>query len=127
MEMFYAHFSEWTGNWPWPHFTPEELACRCCGELAVIPELMDKLELLRTWTGAIALTSAHRCPRHNHSVGGAPASRHLGLAFDCARPVRKQPYFAALAAKAGFTGIIQYPERGFVHLDGRARPYAAAL
>ncbi|MDR2503964.1 MAG: hypothetical protein LBD82_06265 [Deltaproteobacteria bacterium] len=101
----------------------EEVACKCCGELVVVPELMDKLEALRDEWGPIVLTCGHRCLKHNLEVGGAPASQHLKLAFDCVCPVSAQEKFAALAKSKGFTGIIRYPNKGFAHLDGRSKPY----
>ena len=113
-------------GWRWPNFTLQETACACCGEMCIIPASMDALQRLRNaWGKPIRLTSAHRCTRHNAAVGGAKASQHLGLAFDCACPASEQQAFVRAAKAAGFRGIIRYPSRGFVHLDCRATPYEA--
>ena len=112
------HYSEYTGPWNWPNFTPQEIACRHCGEMVVDEESLDALQLLRDACGKpIQLTSAHRCEDHNRNVGGTPNSQHLKLAFDCVCPKADQPLFIAAAEAAGFTGIGRYPSRGFVHLD----------
>lgn len=110
----------------WPHFRPGELACRHCGELwpgdgpmpALWTDTLDALEALRgQWGRPIVITSGHRCPVHNSSVGGGAASRHLELAVDVAVSREDQDFFVDLAERSGFTGIGRYPARNFVHLD----------
>ena len=114
----YKHFSEYQGEWPWKNFTPAEVSCRCCGELYLDPESMEALQLLRDiWGKPIIINSGHRCVARNASVGGADASLHLKLAFDCRCPAPEQDEFAALARQAGVAGIGRYPELNFVHLD----------
>ena len=114
----YIHYRDYAGQWPWPHFTPAEVACKHCGELYLDPASMDALERLRSARGAaIIINSAHRCVFHNHAVGGTKHSQHLTIAFDCRCPVDSQAVFAAAAKKAGFTGIGRYPGKGFVHVD----------
>lgn len=117
-------------EWPWKNFTPEEIGCRCCGELWTgdqMPEefidAMNKLQALRDeWNEPIPINSGHRCIKHNAKVGGAPKSQHLIIAFDCAVPVEKQIAFCELAMQAGFHVARAYPDKGFVHLDmGRPR------
>lgn len=109
-------------SWPWPNFAPKEIACKCCGETYVDNASMDALQRLRDeWGVPIRLTCGHRCENHNKAVGGAKASLHLKLAFDCACPEKWQRDFADAARRAGFRGIIRYPKRGFVHLDCRLR------
>ncbi len=113
-------------SWPWKNFTQREIACKCCGETFIDPASMDALQRLRDdWGQPVRLTCGHRCPSHNKAVGGAKASYHLALAFDCACPAEDQARFAKAARRAGFRGIIRYPERGFVHLDCREKPYEA--
>ena len=73
-------FSEarWSGKWP--NFTPKEIACKCCGEIAVDEESMDALQRLRDrWGEPLVINSGHRCFKHNMEVGGAPVSQHLTL------------------------------------------------
>jgi zinc D-Ala-D-Ala carboxypeptidase len=105
----------------WPHFTPREIACRCCGEIVVWPEALDALERLRTALGApLVLTSAHRCALNNARVGGAPLSLHKRLAFDIALAGHDPARLLAEAHAAGFTGFGF--GQTFLHLDTRARP-----
>lgn len=119
-------------NWPWKNFSPEEIACRCCGELwksASMPtyfiHAMNKLQELRdAWGKPIHITSGHRCTKHNAEVGGAKQSQHLTIAFDCACPKEEQEAFVSLALKVGFHVARPYPDNGFVHLDmGRPRTW----
>ncbi len=126
-EQRWSHYSAYQGPWPWQNFTPGEIACRHCGELVLNPASLDALQRLRdAWGRPIVITSGHRCAAHNKAVGGAPHSRHLGLAFDCVCPAPLQDAFIKAAETAGFTGIGRYPARGFVHLDrGPRRTWCA--
>ena len=113
-------------SWPWPNFTPEELACRGTGKLVVDPRAMDMLQSLRNRLGKpMIITSAYRSPEHNARVGGAARSRHLqGIAFDVRMDNHDPEAFIAQARAVGFHGIGSYPRQGFVHID--ARPAAEA-
>lgn len=123
MPRIFKHYSDYAGPWPWADFQPVEVACRCCGELYLDRASMDALQRLRNaWGKPIIINSGHRCAAHNAAVGGAPASQHLDIAFDCRCPSLEQKDFCRLALEAGFTGIGRYPGKGFVHLDrGPAR------
>lgn len=111
----------------WPHFSPKELACKCCGELwedndPSIPSRwvkhLDGLEVIRGMINEpMIITSGHRCIYHNAKVGGAKSSQHLILATDivCRKDLQKE--FIRAAELAGFTGIGRYPNKNFVHLD----------
>ena len=124
MGIFYPHKSEFKGEWPWKDFTPAEVSCKHCGEFYYDPQSMDAIQRLRdAWGKPIVITSAHRCDYHNRKVGGAALSKHLRIAFDCVCPRNNQEAFAKAAKLVGFTGIIKYPARGFVHLDLRETPY----
>ena len=83
------------------------------------PELLLKLERLRSsWNRVILITSGYRCPAHNAEVGGAINSWHKrGLACDVAVRAGEQEYFRSLALSEGFTKVICYPERNFVHIE----------
>ena len=60
------------------HFTVREIACKCCGLVALAPQFISELECLREEFGfPITLTSACRCPSHNESEGGRKGSFHL--------------------------------------------------
>ena len=125
---------EYNGEWPWENFSPDEIACRCCGELWVgsgtkvpvyLKHAMDKLQELRNkWGKPIIVNSGHRCIEHNTEVGGASKSQHLAIAFDCVCPRNEQEAFAKLALEVGFHVARPYPDNGFVHLDmGRPRTW----
>jgi zinc D-Ala-D-Ala carboxypeptidase len=123
----FAHFSEADlDRWRWPHFSPEELACRGTGALLVDPRSLDMLEELRRRIGKpMLLNSAYRSPEHNRRVGGARNSYHMrGMAFDCRMDNHDPHRFIAAARAVGFQGIGQYADKGFVHIDTRAEPAA---
>lgn len=123
---------EYTGDWPWKNFSPNEIACRCCGELWVSDDMpiyfklaMNNLQKLRdSWNKPIIINSGHRCTKHNTDVGGASQSQHLAVAFDCVCPREEQQAFAKMALEVGFHVARPYPDNGFVHLDmGRPRTW----
>ncbi len=95
--MFYEiFFLWWIMEWKWKYFKPEEIACkgkicRCGRELwdkaeygenmpNYLKGALDTLDMLRgKWGKPIVLNSAHRCAKHNASVGGAKNRRLLSL------------------------------------------------
>ena len=110
-----------------PHFSVQELACRCCGRLWIAPGLLDALEELRQAAGApIIVLSGFRCPAHNRRVGGGLQSRHLtGRAADLAIPGLTPVKMLALALGVvafAHGGVGLYPEEGFIHVDLRPAP-----
>ena len=105
----------------WPHFTPRELACRCCDEMCVWPEALDAIEALRRAMNApLVIDSGHRCALHNARVGGAPLSLHKQLAFDVALASHDPARLAGAAHASGFRGFGF--GQTFLHLDTRATP-----
>ena len=123
----YAHWTDVPADdWLWPHFSPQEVACRGTGRLVVNPAAMDALERLRHALGApMILRSAYRSPEHNRAVGGAPRSKHMeATAFDVAMANHDPRRFEALARDCGFQGFGFYPRSGFMHVDlGPAREW----
>lgn len=117
-------------EWPWPNFSPAEMACRGTGQLVVSVELMDKLEALRKAlkTRPLLVTSGYRSPSHNASVGGAANSQHLhGKAVDIALANMDGAEVEGHAKMLGFTGFGRYPGKGIIHLDlGPARSWGKA-
>jgi uncharacterized protein YcbK (DUF882 family) len=112
-----------TALWPWPDFSPEEMACRHCGELYHWPLFMDRLQRARTRLGRpFRIHSAHRCAIHNARVGGAPLSQHLKLAVDIGLTGHDPRALHAALIAEGFRGFGFYSS--FLHADlGRARAW----
>ena len=121
----YKHWSHYpVGNWRWPNFRREEVACkngpgRSPGTLAIHEETMDKLQLLRERLGKpMIITSAYRTPKYNQRVGGVHSSMHLkARAFDVSMRNHDPHEFEAAARAVGFTGFGFYPSMGFMHID----------
>ena len=65
-------------------FSPEILACPCCGELEFNPLLYDGLKELNWWVmRPVVITSGYRCSDHNVAIDGHPNSYHVkGMAAD---------------------------------------------
>ncbi len=107
--------------WPWPDFSPSEMACRHCGEIYHWPEFMNRLQAARSQCARpFYILSAHRCGLHNARVGGAPLSEHLSLAADIALRGHNRRALYLACQRAGFTGFGFY--QTFLHIDlGRAR------
>lgn len=105
-------------------FSGSELACHCCGEVLVSVIALNALDALRRAADRpLYVVSGYRCPEHNKAVGGAPLSYHMrGEAFDIACPRGSMGALVALAREVGFSGIILYPKKSFVHLDIRGVP-----
>lgn len=125
----YSHYSEWPSHqWPWPDFSPREMASKREGALKLDTNAMDKLQALRTALGRpMLITSAYRSPAHNRAVGGAKNSYHMrGVAFDVRMENHDPHHFEAVARSVGFTGFGYYPKSGFMHIDtGPARSWGA--
>ncbi len=101
------------------HFLEREFRCHHCGRVKIVPELVQRLEQLRTIVGApLEVVSGYRCEVWNRAVGGRPKSQHLlGNAVD----LRTGYARVSEAAHAGFNGI---GRRGgwAVHVDIRSTP-----
>lgn len=113
------------------HFSASEFACKCSlrglrqadgycgGKVWVAPELVRKLEDLRSVIGKpILITSGCRCERYNRYVGGAASSQHLlGAAADITVSGMAPNEVAKAADKLHFGGIGRY--NTFTHVDVR--------
>ena len=109
-----------SNNWRWPHFSPQELACKHCGELPHNLDhlLLDKLELLRQSVGrALRVNSGYRCRIHNTIVGGSAYSQHKNLAVDLSIHGQDPRKLYDEAVALGFLGIGLGDS--FIHLDMR--------
>ena len=106
-----------------PHFSKQELACRCCGRLKIEPRLIEALEALRQLAGVpIVIHAGYRCPAHNQEVGGVPNSEHTrGLAADVHIPGLSLQEMYDLASEVGqfAEGGIGAYDTNFLHVDVR--------
>ena len=84
-----------------------------------------KLQKIREWAGApIIINSAYRTATYNKKVGGAKASYHVkGQAYDIVVKGKTLDEVCEYAESIGVLGIIQYPNKGFVHIDSRTTKY----
>jgi uncharacterized protein YcbK (DUF882 family) len=105
-----------------PHFSDDELACKCgCGMLPQA-DFMAKVEKLRVKAGfPFPVTSGARCPKHNNAVSGTGliGPHTTGRAIDIAVSRAQAHRLLVLACAAGFTGIgvNQKGNNRFIHLD----------
>lgn len=125
MMKVYNHWTAFpTDQWRWPSFSPQELACRGTGKLAIDERSMDMLQELRNRLGRpMILNSAYRSPEHNRRVGGAKGSLHMkAMAYDCRMDNHDPQEFIRIAKEVGFKGIGEYADKGFTHIDSRSNP-----
>lgn len=101
------------------HFSLNELRCKCCHNIIIVPELIQKLEALRAAVGKpIHVNCAYRCPEHNAEVGGVANSFHTrGMAADIWIEGMTSSDVAKVAVQVGFRGIGLYDT--FTHVDVR--------
>lgn len=125
--MLIASYKDFSlAGWAWPHFRPDELACKCAargcrGEYWHDPAFLDALEALRAIVRRpIRINSGHRCAVRNALVRGAPRSRHRRLAVDVDLRGHDRHAFYNAAKACGFTGIGR--GRTYIHLDRRPIP-----
>lgn len=107
--------------WPWKNFTPQEIRCKCCGELYIDDDLMYRLQILRKAVSLpLHINSGHRCRLHNQRVGGAPYSQHKALAVDISlQNILDSVELYHKALQVGFLGIGL--AGSFIHLDMRRK------
>ena len=106
-----------TQDWPYPFFTPQELASKGDGSIKINEAALLKLiEVRRAMDCPLIIDSAYRDPLHNARVGGAPLSRHkFGDAFDVNTQGIDQEKLHQIAIEKGFKGFGFY--RTFLHMD----------
>ena len=91
-------------------------------DYAVDPELVAKLEELRTSIGdkPVIVTSGYRSPEYNKLVGGARRSQHMeGKAADIMVEGMTSEELREHAKKVGFSFIQTYPNKPHLHVDVR--------
>ncbi len=117
-------------NWSlYPNFAPGEFACSHCGKVAMQPEFLEKLQILRVaYVRPMRITSGYRCPDHPiEKAKPTPGAHASGCAADVAVQGAQAHELLRLAFHFGFTGIgVQQLGGGrFIHLDtltGANRP-----
>ena len=122
--------------WDFPHFSPDEMRCKHCGENRMNAGTMARLELLRSSYGApMRVQSGFRCSVHNQRVShtGPHGPHTTGQAVDILVTGSAALRLMQQALAAGFTGIgvSQKGDHGgrFLHLDdlpngpGSPRPW----
>ncbi len=108
-------------KWNFRYFTPEEMACRHCGECEMDMFFMAMLDAMRDDLGfPLPVNSAYRCPIHDKAVGGKGAHT-TGQAVDIAVYGERasQLLTQAVVTGIGGIGIKQHgPHAGrYFHLD----------
>ena len=116
-------------HWPenynelWPHFTADEMACKCgCGALPG-SDLMIMLETLRVRCNfPFPISSGARCPKHNdkESTTGLTGPHTTGLAVDIAVGRAEAQQLVEIACRMGGwygIGVNGKGDKRFVHLD----------
>lgn len=103
------------------HFQLYEFESRDTREVRLSPELVERLERLRSLVGQpVLVLSGYRTPELNAQVGGVAGSFHTkGLAADVTWDGFRVDVAAHAAEQAGFDGIGRYARKGFVHVDVR--------
>ena len=124
-----------------PHFSREELACKCCGEMKFTQLAVDTLEAVRVEFGVpMIISSGYRCAKHNQEVSSTGADGPHTIHEDANITVDVKEFgtdaydLIEIAIAHGFTGI-GLRQKGpfgdrFIHLDrlesdviaARARP-----
>jgi hypothetical protein len=111
------------------NFRWSELECKCgCGTKNISENAIQSLQLLRdVLNRPLTITSAARCPTHNHIEGGATNSRHISTpthssdAFDIlVHSLSEREEIIVQGRKLGFLGVGR--GKTFVHLDVRPSP-----
>lgn len=101
------------------HFNLKEFECKCCQQVKIAKEVVEKLEVLRKKVNKpIIINCGYRCEKHNKEVGGVPNSYHTqGLAVDIYVERISIDDLANLCKEVGFKGIGKYYSKNFVHCD----------
>lgn len=111
-------------SWRWPHFSPEEMACKGDGSLKMDEAFLDRLESLRAMLGfPMIVSSGYRSPAHNALVShtGEDGPHTMGHATDLLMGGVQVFKVLDVAGQLGFTGI-GLSQKGdfnsrFIHLD----------
>lgn len=112
-----------------PHFSFDELKCKCCNSLLITDQSLEFFNLLEEFrnyvkakTGtelSISVTNSYRCPHHNKEIGGAKKSAHTkAIAGDIyIKGLNILKVFLLAESFKKFKRIGYYPFKGFIHVD----------
>lgn len=123
MLIAYDHYTAVPASvWRWPHFTPQEMACKGDGSLKLDDAFLDRLEHLRQDCGfALVVSSGYRSPAHNAAVShtGETGPHTTGHAVDLLVRGAAALTVVHAALGLGFTGVgvSQTGDARFIHLD----------
>jgi hypothetical protein len=94
-------------NWRWPNFKPEEFRCSHSGEYLLVPDFLDKVQMLRSTVAApFVITSAYRHVSHpKERIKRVPGSHNTGRAVDIALSGEDAWKLVVMAGQVGMTGI----------------------
>lgn len=111
-------------EWPWPNFTPAEMACRHTGAVHLSRASMDRLQgVRRAFDQPMVISSGYRSPEHPIEARKATKSgaHTTGQAFDVQVSGEAALRLVRIAVMHGFTGIgVQQKgprDKRFIHLD----------
>jgi uncharacterized protein YcbK (DUF882 family) len=127
-----------------PHFSKEELACKCgCGMLPA-KDFIEKLEAIRVvYAKPMRVNSAARCPEYNDKLyqkRGEPAGTHLsgphttGRAIDIGVSGHDAHELLRIAMRVGYFRGVGVSQKGphasrllhfddIINADGQPRPW----
>lgn len=102
-------------------FSMEELSCKCCGQMHMNSEFMNKLVRIRRRCGfKISWSSMYRCEKHDAEESKDGSGAHVtGHAGDALVNRGQAFIFIKICLEEGITGIgvLQKGDVRFVHVD----------
>jgi uncharacterized protein YcbK (DUF882 family) len=120
-----------------PHFSKEELACKCgCGMLPA-KDFIEKLEAIRVvYAKPMRVNSAARCPEHNAKVSstGRTGPHTTGRAIDIGVSGHDAHELLRIAMRVGYFRGVGVSQKGphasrllhfddILNADGQPRPW----
>ena len=108
------------------NFQVKEFACKDGNDKILIDiELVCLLQAIRRHIGQpITIISGYRTTEYNNQINGAKNSYHcLGRAIDIQCKHINIYELAMLLVRIGINGVIIYPQKNFIHIDNREKPY----
>lgn len=108
------------------NFKVKEFACKDGNDKILIDiQLICLLQEIRRKIGfPITIISGYRTIEYNKQINGATNSYHCqGRAIDLQCKNINIYELAMLLVRIGINGIIIYPQKKFIHIDNREKPY----